>query len=582
MNVQIFRFFYPIFRPHLKSYLLIFLESVVRGGYFFVNLFACKLLIDQLSLAQFGFHFYVAIFLYVGSIIFQEIICDVSRFAFLQSQSAVCTEMIAKIYSYVQGHSYLFFQNILVSELTNKINIMVDNYYLLLCMAQRQILEQLFAFFFGCLFLYFLDAKLFFLILIWSIVFFFVMFKLSLQFTVMSEKASKVTNRLTGLMGDVFSNMATVLFTGSREFEAEKIKNVIKNEYFVSWYQLDKYKFKMSIIGNIFFLSMLFFVFYYTLYFYFQKVFTPGDVLFILSAFYYIVGRVWTLVDQMGEFLKVYNKFLASCDIILLPQKNSEKKRITKDNFQIQNGEIVFSNVCFSYDNDKTVFDNFNLTIQAGEKIGLVGFSGAGKSTLIALLLKIFDIKVGSISIDGQNIDEIDSDILRQHIAFVPQDSSLFHRTIKENIFYGEEMDEHSQRKIETVCRMVNLHEYITSLPEGYDTVIGERGAKLSGGQKQRVLIARALLKKSKILILDEATASLDSYNEKLIQKELNQILFSHFKTAIIIAHRLSTIKECDRIIVLDKGIIAEEGSHNDLLKRDNGLYKDLWSLQGE
>ena len=247
-------------------------------------------------------------------------------------------------------------------------------------------------------------------------------------------------------------------------------------------------------------------------------------------------------------------------------------------NLVVKNPEINFKNLTYHHQKDNLVFNNFNLSIKAGQRIGLVGHSGAGKSTLINLLLKVFDPINGEILIDGKNIADVTFDSLRENIALIPQDPMLFHRTIYENIAYGKI----NCRSDEVVAsaKKAHIHDFIMSLPYTYDTLVGERGIKLSGGQKQRVVIARAILKNAPILILDEATSSLDSEVETQIQESINQMLETSKSTVIAIAHRLSTIKNMDRIVVMDKGKIIEDGSFAELISKENGRFRELWNHQ--
>ena len=252
------------------------------------------------------------------------------------------------------------------------------------------------------------------------------------------------------------------------------------------------------------------------------------------------------------------------------------KNTDTATALKISKGEIKFKNVTFNFNENKAVLDNISCLIKPGEKIALVGPSGAGKTTFIRLILRLYNLTSGEIFIDNQNISQITQESLRENISLVPQDPILFHRTLKENIRYGKPSA--SDEEVVRASKLAHCDDFIENLPNKYETLVGERGVKLSGGERQRVAIARAILKNAPILILDEATSSLDSHSEALIQEALDNLMKGC--TTIAIAHRLSTIRKMDRIIVMEDGKIAEEGTHEDLANRESGIYKELWELQ--
>jgi ABC-type multidrug transport system fused ATPase/permease subunit len=241
-------------------------------------------------------------------------------------------------------------------------------------------------------------------------------------------------------------------------------------------------------------------------------------------------------------------------------------------------GEIAFNDISFEYPSRKDfpVLRNISFTIKTGQKVALVGPSGAGKSTLVALLMRFYEPTHGSILFDNRESNTFPLSALRAQMAIVPQDVFLFGGTIRENIGYGK--PDASEEEIIEAAKQANTWEFISQFPGGLDTIVGERGVQLSGGQRQRIAIARAVLKNPKILLLDEATSSLDSESERLVQEALEKLM--HCRTSIVIAHRLSTIRSADKIIVINSGVIVEQGTHEELLSNDNGLYKNLSELQ--
>ncbi|KPH81294.1 ABC transporter ATP-binding protein [Bosea vaviloviae] len=302
---------------------------------------------------------------------------------------------------------------------------------------------------------------------------------------------------------------------------------------------------------------------------------TPGDVAFVLTSYAVVHGYLRDVgqhvhnlqrsVNDMEELVAMHDQPYGVADV-----RGATAMAVTA-------GEIAFEDVTFHYGGHvQPLYRDFSLTIAAGEKVGLVGRSGSGKTTFVKLIQRLYDVTSGRIAVDGQDIAAVTQVSLRAQIAIVQQEPVLFHRSLAENIAYGRPGA--SLAQIEQAARLANAHEFIMRLPKGYATLVGERGVKLSGGERQRVAIARAFLADAPILILDEATSSLDSESEALIQEAMERLMLG--RTTIVVAHRLSTVRAMDRIIVFDRGVVVEEGPHEALLQRENGAYRGLFEKQ--
>jgi ATP-binding cassette subfamily B protein len=301
---------------------------------------------------------------------------------------------------------------------------------------------------------------------------------------------------------------------------------------------------------------------------------SPGDVTWVLTTYFVIHGYL----RDVGQNISVLQRSVNDMHemVLMHGQAYGVPDAPHAPPIRIERGEIAFDRIGFAYaGGSKKLYDDFSVRIEAGERVGLVGHSGSGKTTFVKLLARLYDADSGQIRIDGQDIARVAQSSLRAQIATVQQDPVLFHRSLAENIGYGRPGA--SQAAIEHAAMLANAHDFIARLPKGYGTLVGERGVKLSGGERQRVALARAFLADTRILILDEATSSLDSESEALIQEAMLRLLAG--RTAIVIAHRLSTVRALDRILVFDKGHIVEEGTHDSLQAR-NGIYRRLVDMQ--
>ncbi len=415
-------------------------------------------------------------------------------------------------------------------------------------------------------------------IFIWSIFFIISMYKLTDKLSEYSNKVSESKHKLFGLIADNISNIITTKIFNIRNKELRKLKTELDKDTIPKEVSMYKYDFKVQIIASLFYWVLLASILWAMIYLKNQGLITIGDFAFVFGIIFAASNELWHAILNFRDLHASIGDLKQSFTI--LEEKHDLINKSSSKKIAIRNGKIEFNNVKFGYIREKLILNNFNLIIQSGEKVGLVGVSGVGKSTIVNLLLRFFKVNSGKILIDGQNINDIKEEYLYDYMSIVPQDIMLFHRSIKDNILQGNKKA--TVQDMIIAAKHANTDEFIQNLPNKYDTIIGERGIKISVGQRQRIAIARALLKASPILIFDEATSALDSITEKCIQETTQNIIKKSDKTLIVIAHRLSTLKNLDRILVIDNGKIIEEGSHKDLMLKENGKYRKLWNLQSD
>ncbi len=389
-----------------------------------------------------------------------------------------------------------------------------------------------------------------------------------------NRQANLHDSRLGATLADTIASNEIV-----KAFAAEKRENTYFEKVSLDWMHVARHSW---VRGNIVALLKAFLMIIFkvvvlggAVWFWYKGSFSPGDVVFISSSYMVLSAHLRNISDRIRDLNQAMNDMEDVIKFTHTPIAVSDLPGAKK--LIVKNGKIEFAHVTFQYPNQrKPIFKDFSLTIDAKEKVALVGHSGSGKTTFVKLLQRLYNLQRGVILIDGQDIAKVNQTSLRQNIALVPQDSVLFHRSLLENIAYAR--PNASSEEIEKAVQQAHLDEFIKNLPNQYQTMVGERGIKLSGGERQRVAIARALLADYPILILDEATSSLDSKSEQLIQDAIAHLLLD--RTAIIIAHRLSTIKFVDRILVFEGGHIVEEGTHRQLLRKPDGFYRKMFQLQ--
>lgn len=391
----------------------------------------------------------------------------------------------------------------------------------------------------------------------------------------LNEKAASAQNQLSGELSDSVANILAVKTSGREDYERtlfdQANRNVVERDSKRMWASLTRGIITAAITVVIMSVVAVFIAggnAWFGI--------TPGTLVMMFTYTYTVTNQFNFINNGLQRFNRAFGDASGMTATLDEPRLVADKPGAPA--MMVREGTIDFQNIGFYYTdgNVKTpVFEDFNLHIPAGQRVGLVGLSGAGKTTLTKLLLRLSDIQDGRILIDGQNVADCTQQSLRRSIAYVPQEALLFHRTIAENISYGR--PDATMEQIREAARQANALEFIENLPQGFETITGERGVKLSGGQRQRVAIARALLADCPVLVLDEATSALDSESEALVQDALKTLMRG--RTCIVVAHRLSTVASLDRIVVLDHGKVAEDGPHAELIKA-GGEYAHLWDRQ--
>lgn len=476
------------------------------------------------------------------------------------------------LYDYLTLHSKDYFNNKFAGALANKISNAVEGSKSLYERTLWQFLPLLLGLVWYTIIAGQSNLLLGLIIIIWSILFLAVNFWLAKKMGSRSYRFARSMSVLKGKLVDSLSNISLVQENAVTLGERQYIKKYIDKQ---SAAQLSQWWFGewVLVINGILIFIFMGAMIGSSIYLFQNQLVTVGVIVMVVAIVEDLSRHLFFIGQEIKEASRNYGEAREGLEEILSEHIIIDSPNA--QNFEFSRGAIIIDSIDFNYENSG-VFKNLSIEIPAGQKVGLVGRSGAGKTTFVSLLLRHFDVLSGEIRIDGQNISEVTLESLRRAIAFVPQDTSLFHRTIGENIGYSNPGADQAQ--IISASKQAQSHEFIKVLPNGYETLVGERGVKLSGGQRQRVAIARAFLKNAPILILDEATSSLDSESEHAIQQSLDKLMRK--RTVIAIAHRLSTLKKMDRIVFIEDGKIIEDGSPEELLKKLDGLFRKMWDHQ--
>ncbi len=476
-------------------------------------------------------------------------------------------------YDYLIEHAYDFFANNFVGSLVQRVNRFSRAFERLSDNLLWNLLPLIVRVCGVLLVLFFINKWIDLVVLSWILIFLFCNIVFSRWKLKYDIQGAVLDSKSTGYLADTLTNQNNVtLFNGVLR-EKKGYKNVTDEQAFLQRFRWNLGA-TINAVQSALAFSIEFLLFYFAIGYWSVGLVTVGVFVLLQSYAGNLIDQLWGFNRIMRDMYEAYADAKEMVEILKLPHDIKDVPEAKE--LKVDGGEIEFKNLQFNFNETRAVLKKINVVIKSGEKVALIGPSGAGKTTFVRLLLRLYSSTAGQILIDGQDISKITQGSLRKNISLVPQDPILFHRTLADNIAYGK--PNASRKEIEKASKLAHCDEFIKNLPQGLETLVGERGIKLSGGERQRVAIARAILKNAPILILDEATSSLDSHSEMLIQDAL--ITLMEGKTTIVIAHRLSTIQKMDRIIVVDNGKVLEEGSHTELLQNENSLYKKLWTLQ--
>ena len=509
----------------------------------------------------------------IGLMLVRWVATRSASFSSTYLQPRVMRDLSQTAFASITEHSYSFFTNNFTGSLVRKVS--------RLSRAFEQVADQVFdniiplvVTLTGIVIVLFLRSPVLgSIFLTWTIVVIALQFLIARWLMRYSLEAAEKDSESTGILSDSIANDTTVKLFSGLPFERmlfKKSSDEAARLRFMGWSRyevINSIQAAMTIIIE-------FALMYAGIKLWQQGVITIGDFALIQAYVIAAIDQMWSVGGAIRRSYEAFADATEMVDIMNLPVEVTDRPGAQA--LQVTDGTIEFRKADFSFNAEREVFSDFDLHIAGHEKVALVGPSGAGKTTITKLLLRFHDLTDGEILIDGQDIAGVTQLSLRDAIAFVPQEPVLFHRTLMENIRYGRR--DATDDEVIQAAKKAHCYDFVMQSPEGFDTYVGERGIKLSGGERQRIAIARAILKDAPILILDEATSSLDSESEELIQDALAKLMEG--KTVIAIAHRLSTVMKMDRIIVIEDGRVAMSGTHADLLSHEGGLYKKLWEIQ--
>lgn len=573
----LFQFILYFLKPHPIAMGALIGCTIISGTYGTINSYLTKVLVDYVAIYGnqntdlFKMLFFPALF-FLLNYEMHNLSWRGVQYVKLRTGPQIQAHIISKMFAYAEKNSFRFFQDNFSGTIASNITTIAENIFEIITNIAPFLIRQTTQTTFALVSMYFINPIFCAIFFVWIVFFVSVSLFFSKKVMILSDALSKSRSQLSGKITDSIANVNNVRLFSRENYEVNFLNRFL-DIVAAKFRKQEWFSLKLSLVQGISITVLIGMLIFALITLKTRNLVTIGDFAFILGLGLYVTEGVWYFMEQVHRLNDLVGSSNQSLRMIVVPQEIIDKPQAK--NLNIHQGTIAFQNVTFQYKKNSPLFENKSVMIPGGQRVGLVGYSGSGKTTFVNLIVRLFDVSSGTIKIDNQNIHEVTQASLRENIGFIPQDPVLFHRSLMDNIRYGK--IEASDEEVVEAAIQAHAHEFITLTPEGYQSLVGERGVKLSGGQRQRISIARAILKNAPILILDEATSALDSVTEGFIQDSLNRLMKD--KTVIVIAHRLSTLLKMDRILVFNEGKIIEDGTHQNLMAKQ-GMYSTLWNSQ--
>lgn len=567
-------FFLHFLKPYKRYVAGLFLVSCLWAVQMSLWPYLMKVFVDRLSEAHGQAviaHLTGPALCYVGLSLALGILFRFYDYLLMQFLPSLKRDVQHAMFSYLERHSHRYFQDHFAGSLSNKVMDMVRGSSEIFQMFMETCINPFFGISIALYTMWHVNPIFALIFAVWTVVFLTMAWVVAKKCQPYATAYAEAKSTVSGKIVDSISNMMNVRLFARHGFENNYLLTftddvVLKDRTVQRFLLVSRILLMLSITVMIG--CMLWGLIWARS----QNMITAGDFILIVTLTGRIVDVLWQVTNQVVRLSQEVGTCIQALSIVTKAHEIEDEQEAKS--LSVTTGKIEFKDVIFRYQKP-LVFNKLNVSIEGGSKVGLVGFSGSGKSTFVNLIFRFFDIQSGAILIDGQSVATVTQDSVYEAISMIPQDISLFHRSLMENIRYGRVTA--TDEEVINASKQAYCHDFICGLPEGYNSLVGERGIKLSGGQRQRIAIARAILKNSPILILDEATSALDSVTEGQIQESLIKLMQN--RTSIVIAHRLSTLSQMDRLLVFDKGDLVQDGTHETLLS-EPGHYQTLWRLQ--